>query len=1144
MILALTLSVLTIGLPGASFVDEEQNMANKLVLNRTVALDGKLWLVAADPQNVGKKDGWFKALRPEAKNAPVPGTIQQVLPGYSGYAWYWRKLVIPKNPHADGHYLVRFWDLDYIGEVWVNGMPVGSHEGAQQRFDLDITKAVKPGVTNLIAIRVLSPFGAPIDGIDRSQTPHGALRDFNLGGLIDSVELMIRPYVFHDDLFVKPDWRTGAVEVDATVKNPDGGNASAVWHLSIAPASGGEPVAQTTVKLDLLGGDTAVQARLRVPSHVLWDLKNPYLYRLTSRLCLKGTASADETSTRFGFRDFRFADGFFRLNGKRIFWSSAHTGADTPITISVPLDPSMVRKDLLNLKLCGFAGIRFISMLGKRAQLDMADELGLLVFEESYASWMLSDSPQLAERFDRSLTGMVLRDRNHPSVAMWGLLNETGPGPVCDHARNSLPLMRKLDPTRAVMFSSGRFDSESFLNGLVIWKPETGFAPAIAYNPKAYSISGVTLFRSKEASAIPGVNGEFSCARFTAPEDGEYTVTAKFRGSGTFTISDVYVFGVGKPLFGSSINKKGLGDRAIYEGSVRLAKGEIVDFVVGGSTPSGGAWYEKWGNNTSLEIEVNAPNRQVYRLASGISVSQSTFGPWSLGWMPAGASPDPSQFKLYGLPHSETNATNGSISNPGSQVWENLLGDQHYYPRVPHRELEIARLRTIAIDDKPMFLSEYGIGSGVDMSRFIANCEMLGHGSDDRLAGLKAQYEAFKNDFARLKLEDEFASPQDFLQMSVEREGAMKAIGLNALRSNPNLVGYGMTGLNDPLECGEGFITAFRELKKGTTDAIYDGLAPVKLCAFAEPVQVYSGSKVRLEAVLSNLDTLPPGKYPVRVQAVDPNGKKVLDERVTMTIASKSASFVTPVFDRYVKVEGPAGKYRFIVQFESGAAATGGESDFYVANQAEMPAVKSDVALWGSDPFLEAWLAKSGIRHHSYTLGSNLPETILVSASAPAQNDDKVWQDLVDRIKAGSTAVFLCPDVFAKGDQPLGWLPLDQKGYLSFVSEFTFPQVYPKDEWCKRHPIFEGLPTGLMDHTFYREMIPDFQYAGLPTPDEAVAGAFRTSMPGAYLCNSFVSVYKLGKGRIVLNALRIRQELGSDPVAERLLRNMLRFAGE
>ncbi|KAB2874878.1 MAG: hypothetical protein F9K43_03630 [Bauldia sp.] len=103
--------------------------------------------------------------------------------------------------------------------------------------------------------------------------------------------------------------------------------------------------------------------------------------------------------------------------------------------------------------------------------------------------------------------------------------------------------------------------------------------------------------------------------------------------------------------------------------------------------------------------------------------------------------------------------------------------------------------------------------------------------------------------------------------------------------------------------------------------------------------------------------------------------------------------------------------------------------------------------------------------------------------------------------------------------------------------------MYPKDEWAKEHPLFEGLPCGgLMDYTFYREIIPDYRYVGLETPEEAVAGSFRTSHPGAYWCDLMLSVHRLGAGRFILNALRIRQELGRDPTAERLLRNMLRCA--
>jgi len=357
-----------------------------------------------------------------------------------------------------------------------------------------------------------------------------------------------------------------------------------------------------------------------------------------------------------------------------------------------------------------------------------------------------------------------------------------------------------------------------------------------------------------------------------------------------------------------------------------------------------------------------------------------------------------------------------------------------------------------------------------------------------------------------------------------------------------------MTGCSDPIEFGEGQFTAFREPKPGTWDAIFDGFYPVRWCTFAEPVSVYSGSKVLLEAVLSNEDSARPGEYPARLLVVDPNNHTIMDRTITVTIPGrengKDPAYVIPVFREEVPVAGPTGKYRFRVTFQKGVAAAGGEADFYVTNPADMPAVETEVALWGDDPELATWLQQNGIKAQPYQPGpSTTRQVVLVSNAPNAGGTPDAWRDLATRIAQGSTAIFLCPDVFKKEDKDLGWLPLANKGGLYMVSEYTFPQVYPKDEWAKKHPLFDGLPCGgLMDYTFYREIIPDIRYGGQDTPNEAVAGSFRTSHPGAYWCDTMLSVCKFGEGRFILNALRVRQELGHDPTAERLLRNMLRYA--
>jgi beta-galactosidase/beta-glucuronidase len=187
--------------------------------NVVIPLDGKGWRIAVDPQNVGVADKWFVSPRPDAKATRIPSLIQGVFPGYAGVAWYWRDLVIPANPHANGRYLLRFWDVDYLADVWVNGTHIGRHEGAQARFTFDATAAVKPGAANRIAVRVLSLWNQEIDGFIRGQTPHGGYKSFNFGGILDSVELLVAPQVRMDDLFVRADPATGKVRIEAGICN-------------------------------------------------------------------------------------------------------------------------------------------------------------------------------------------------------------------------------------------------------------------------------------------------------------------------------------------------------------------------------------------------------------------------------------------------------------------------------------------------------------------------------------------------------------------------------------------------------------------------------------------------------------------------------------------------------------------------------------------------------------------------------------------------------------------------------------------------------------------------------------------------------------------------------------------------------------
>ena len=1137
-------------LPAAA-EDVATTRATARVVPGVISLDGQ-WRLAIDPKNVGRKQKWYLSAQSGAKLTKVPWIIQDAFPGYHGAAWYWRDFKAPVNRHAGGRYLLRFWAVDYMAEVWVNSKRVGGHEGGEGVFVLDVTNAIKPNSKNLLAVRVLNPDHARIDGIVLNETPrrckvmpYRAGAAYNHGGITGPVELLVTPAIRVEDMFVRPDVKTGIIRIQANIRSAVGGSAGGQIEFTVAPAVSGEMLSRVVLRRKLKAGDTLVETKLRVHNPHLWDLNDPFLYRITARVTADSKSSVDEYSVRCGFRDFRFEKGYFRLNGRRIFLRSTHTCNHYPIGLQFAHDPDLERRDMLNAKVMGFNMVRFIWGGAKRSQLDLADEIGLMVYNESYAGFPMADSPRLAERWERSISELIRRDRNHPSVVIWGLLNEVRDTPHFRLAAASLPLVRKLDPTRMVFLNSGRWDSsggnwrdagDKLFSKLDIWRSGAGREPWAARNPSDQSVQTPFNFTwpPRQVALHPGPRGQYSVVRWTAPAADRCSIAATFTGLFKAT-TDVHLLHNGRPQFAAQLNIGGSGNTATHTSKLALAKGDTIDFVVG------------WGNgkygsdSTALTAAIQSGTGRVFDLAADFPREKNPAGPWSCGWLAPAEKPNAATFALYTESKVELRPRTGTLANPGSTKWEDILADQHKYPRVPHTAATIQGLRNLTGENLPLFLSEYGIGSAVDLWRTVRHFERLGKESLEDGRFYNTQLRRYLADYKRWRLEDCFGRPVDFFAESLKKMAQERTRGLNAIRANPHLVGYNLTGMIDHVMTGEGLTTPFRELKPGTIDAMFDGWAPLRLCLFAEPVNVYRGDTVTFDAVLANEDALAPGEYPIRLQVVGPGCKRVFDRTVTVRISDRNArpepDFAMPVLSEKLRVDGPSGKYRFLATFKKGAAAAGGETVFYVADAADMPAVEKEVVLWGQDAGLSKWLSDHGIRRRPFSSKRQSAREVILIGNRAASGGAESWRELVRHVARGSTAVFLSHGVFAGKRRPFAWLPLVNKGAPITIRGW----LYLKDEWAKRHPIFEGLPAGgLMDYTYYREIIPDIVLSGQDPPAEAVAGAIKASQ--GYASGLTVSVYKLGKGRFILNTLRIRGNLGRHPAAERLLRNMLRYA--
>ena len=453
------------------------------------------WSAAFDPDNSGRAAGWWQGPRAEARPMRVPWPLQAEFPGQHGVAWYWREVEAPLNPRPDGRWLLRFWAVDYLAEVWVNDHLIGSHEGGETPFVLDATHVWRPGASNRVAVRVVNPVNEPIDGLVLGQTPHRNKTvphrtggSYNYGGMLESVELLLVPPVWVEDLYARPQVEASVIQVQVSLRNASAETAGGVLAVTVAPAAGGEALHETRQSAQLMPGLTCLTEQVQIHGMRLWDLDDPYLYRVTARWEAAPPGSSDERSVRCGCRDFRVKDGYFRLNGRRLLVRSTHTGNHSPggQVVAPPSAPDLLRRDLLYAKSCGYNMVRFIAGVGHPYQLDLCDEIGLMVYEESLAGWCLEDSAEMGRRFDFSTREMVQRDRNHPSVVIWGLLNETGDGPVFRHAVASLPLVRALDDARLVLLGSGRWDGQWHLGSVSnpgsstwehVWGAEAPAAP-------------------------------------------------------------------------------------------------------------------------------------------------------------------------------------------------------------------------------------------------------------------------------------------------------------------------------------------------------------------------------------------------------------------------------------------------------------------------------------------------------------------------------------------------------------------------------------------------------------------------------------------------------------------------------------------
>lgn len=421
-------------------------MVGALAANAAPLTPPIAWSLAGEWQVHDASDAGFKGWRAtDSRWQPlkVPANWYAAGKDHQGALWYQREFSLPPLT-ADQRVTLEFDGVDYFADVWLNGRKLRHHEGYFQRFSQDITAHLQR--YNRLAVRVDSPLedvhsNWPLrknlmKGIlnQHDSRPGGAWsaqgQDANSGGIWAPVRLRVSRAATIDALILRPDWSQGlahprlqaeiryrapvATEATLTLQaTPDNFSGNA-FHLSqrVSLQATGEQAQRLTVSLAM------PQARLWWPV----GAGKPHLYQVRAAL-RDDRGIMDRRSSRTGLRKIeeRPDNQGWQINDTRIFIRGTNY-------IGSPWLSTMTKKryerDFQLVEKMNANAIRVHGHVAGRALYEVADERGLLIWQDVPLQWGYNDSPEFADNAVRQTREMVEQFGNSPAIVVWGGQNE------------------------------------------------------------------------------------------------------------------------------------------------------------------------------------------------------------------------------------------------------------------------------------------------------------------------------------------------------------------------------------------------------------------------------------------------------------------------------------------------------------------------------------------------------------------------------------------------------------------------------------------------------------------------------------------------------------------------------------------------
>jgi len=374
-----------------------------------------------------------------------------------------REFKIPDNWHNYRVFL-RFDSMHANSHYWLNGKELGTSQRLYTPVEFEITDVVRAGQKNFLALEM------KLDSVSETLSHTSTYAHHNLCGIDRSVRIFALPELLisslHIDTNLDDKYRDAELQLKLILDNTKARlTKDTLVRLTLLDPKGKETlISKSNFQLkQLITKKSEAVLKTKIKNPLKWSAEKPHLYSLKIEL-LQDRKVLEAIERSVGFRCIKVQDGKLLVNGKSVKLAGINRHEFDPLTGRADT-VGHAKKDAELFKAANINYIRTSHYPPTREFLDACDETGLYVQVEAPFCWTHTQramelDPNFLGYFMNPTAAMLEYHRNHPSVILWSLSNESGYSP--NEKETELPAnyigtlehCRKSDPARPVCFNN------------------------------------------------------------------------------------------------------------------------------------------------------------------------------------------------------------------------------------------------------------------------------------------------------------------------------------------------------------------------------------------------------------------------------------------------------------------------------------------------------------------------------------------------------------------------------------------------------------------------------------------------------------------------------------------------------------------